>query len=298
MEGGCFSRGTVFKLDPKTGGTEVLHSFGGAAQEGWHPQGCLSIGPDGTLYGTTFSGGASDGGTVFRVGCAGNGYQVLYSFGCDETAPRHAAGDLVIGSDGWLYGATVFGGQFGFGTVFRLDPGAATCEILHSFGQGSRDGLMPRGGLALRDGIIYGTTSDSASQRGYGTVFKLNTDGRKYCILHRFNYGTAMFPRGGVVVGPDGALYGTTARGQDCCGTVFRLNPDGSGFAVLHPFSELPDGVRAPAGPLLLTSDANLCGIAQCGGSENWGAVFCLEPIRPRWFDRFGRTPQRVKSDS
>jgi len=58
---GC---GTVFSLTPS--GTEsVLHSFGGGS-DGAQPEGDL-ISIKGILYGTTYSGGASNGGTVFSI---------------------------------------------------------------------------------------------------------------------------------------------------------------------------------------------------------------------------------------
>src|SRR6266550_336359 len=44
--------------------------------------------------------------------------------------------------------------------------------------------------------------------------------------------------RSPLVVGTNGALYGTTvAGGSNGFGTVFSVNPDGSGFTVLHHFS-------------------------------------------------------------
>jgi uncharacterized repeat protein (TIGR03803 family) len=57
--------GTVFKVSP-TGVETVLHSFG-TGTDGAEPEGALIQDADGNLYGTTFLGGATDNGTVFKI---------------------------------------------------------------------------------------------------------------------------------------------------------------------------------------------------------------------------------------
>jgi uncharacterized repeat protein (TIGR03803 family) len=81
---------------------------------------------------------------------------------------------LIRDDDGNLYGTTEFGGAFGYGTVFKLDP-TGTETILYSFA-GGMDGEYPIAGL-VRDAIgnLYGTTADGGlgASFGYGTVFEL-----------------------------------------------------------------------------------------------------------------------------
>jgi len=57
--------GTVFEVTP-TGVETVLHSFG-TGTDGAEPEGGLIQDAEGNLYGTTFLGGASDNGTVFKI---------------------------------------------------------------------------------------------------------------------------------------------------------------------------------------------------------------------------------------
>jgi uncharacterized repeat protein (TIGR03803 family) len=60
---GC---GTVFSLDPTTGTEKVLYSFQNDGADGALPfAGLIDI--RGTLYGTTSTGGAHGGGTVFAI---------------------------------------------------------------------------------------------------------------------------------------------------------------------------------------------------------------------------------------
>jgi uncharacterized repeat protein (TIGR03803 family) len=64
--------GTVFSLTaPESPGgawtQSVLWSFGGTSTDGEVPLGGVVIGPEGSLYGTTVSGGASGGGTAYSL---------------------------------------------------------------------------------------------------------------------------------------------------------------------------------------------------------------------------------------
>jgi uncharacterized repeat protein (TIGR03803 family) len=61
-DSGC---GVVFKIDSATGAETVLHSFTGA-NDGGNPEAGLTY-DNGTFYGTTFDGGTSNAGTVFKL---------------------------------------------------------------------------------------------------------------------------------------------------------------------------------------------------------------------------------------
>ena len=64
--GGASGDGIVFKLDP-SGTLTVLHNFAGGTDDGAEPYAGLVLDPSGNLYGTTYSGGSSDTGTVFGI---------------------------------------------------------------------------------------------------------------------------------------------------------------------------------------------------------------------------------------
>jgi uncharacterized repeat protein (TIGR03803 family) len=116
--GGSYSIGTVFKVD-KFGNETVLHSFG-AATDGKQPQGSLIHDGAGNLYGTTFSGGAFDCGTVFKMDTTGK-ETILHSFDCGADGLGPNAG-VVRDAAGNLYGTTQSGGAFGWGTIFKIAP--------------------------------------------------------------------------------------------------------------------------------------------------------------------------------
>jgi uncharacterized repeat protein (TIGR03803 family) len=103
----------VFQVSP-TGSETVLHSFNYTPDGRW-PIGGVILDPAGDLYGTTTTGGAFSGGTVFQVSPTGS-ETVLYSFPGgpnDGQAPTWVIRDAA----GNLYGTTVFGGANNHGTV-------------------------------------------------------------------------------------------------------------------------------------------------------------------------------------
>ena len=180
--GGAKNLGAVYRLSPPAlqGGpwTEtVLFSFSGP--DGSSPFGRLLLDKNGSLYGTTSGGGASQTGTVFMLTPQSGDVwveQVLYSFsgGADGGSPE--AG-VIMDQNGRLFGTASTGGtgRLSGGTVFRLDPptnvGAAWTEtVLYSFG--GSDGFRPLSRLVPRNGALYGTTS-AGGLNGTGTVFQL-----------------------------------------------------------------------------------------------------------------------------
>jgi uncharacterized repeat protein (TIGR03803 family) len=225
----CNSRngcGTVFKVTASAKET-VLYSFTGGTN-GSFPAAGLVADATGNLYGTTTSGGdlsCDPGygcGTVFKLDRAGT-ETVLYSFtgGTDGQVP--SAG-LVRDPAGDLFGTTLYGGAYGYGTVFGVGE-SGTETVLHSFAGGA-DGAYPAAGLVMdAAGNLYGTTEQGGT-RSSGTVFEVSPSGTE-TVLHSFNGqsgGTS--PQSKLFRDSAGNLYGTTqAGGVYQAGTVFRLKP-------------------------------------------------------------------------
>jgi uncharacterized repeat protein (TIGR03803 family) len=127
--------------------------------------------------------------------------------------------------------------------MFQLRPPARIGEawtetVLYSFAGGS-EGANPAAGLVIGpDGSLYGTTQYGGSSN-LGTVFRLRSPAKAgkawtETVLHSFAGGSdGANPVAGLVIGPNGALYGTTTLGgvpYTCglgpgCGTVFEVTP-------------------------------------------------------------------------
>jgi uncharacterized repeat protein (TIGR03803 family) len=231
--------GLVFKLD-KSGHETVLYYFLNRG-DGDYPLAGVIMDANGNLYGTTYYGGASGAGTVFKLDTTGT-ETVLYSFtgGADGSNP--VAG-VIMDTEGNLYGTTEFGGtspncgSLGCGVVFKLDTNNNKETVLHTFGNGKGEGANPTAGLVLdAKGNLYGTTEyGGGGSNGAGMVFKLDT-ANKETKLEVFTGGKdGGFPYAGLIRDKAGNLYGTGQFGgnlTDCtnnisngCGVVFKIVP-------------------------------------------------------------------------
>lgn len=294
--------GALFKIRSDGTGLTVLKWFTNNL-DGLSPQGSLALSGT-TLYGTTWGGGLSNLGTVFKINTDGSGYTVLKSFtGPDGSNP---AGGIIL-SDGVLYGTTKFGGGANAGTVFKVNTDGSGYTVLWASSDVAGTGAFPASRLTLSGGILYGTAIDGAvfklgtdgsgfailtycdvwhnSNAGvvlsgtalYGTayglggqVFKVNTDGSGFTVLTNVGTGTdATQVYGGLVVSGD-TLYGTACEYQ-AYGFVFKMKTDGSGFTVLGTFSNTNG--NSPMVDLILSGNT-LFGTTEYGGTTDEGTVF------------------------
>jgi uncharacterized repeat protein (TIGR03803 family) len=209
-------------------------------------------------------------------------FSVLHAFSGGSADGITPQSPLIRDSSGNLYGTTLFGGFYGLGTIYKLDP-AGKLTVLHSF-NGQSDGGLSYGGV-IRDsaGNLYGANFLAAGTgcggEGCGTVYKLAASGT-FKVLHTFTGGSdGGQPYGSLVHDASGNLYGTTLYGgnisaNSTCGVVFKLDPSGA-LTVLHSFS-FSDGAN-PWASLVRDSVGNMYGTASSGGTGNSGVIFKLD---------------------
>jgi uncharacterized repeat protein (TIGR03803 family) len=277
-------------------------------EQGCYPKADLAV-SDGTLYGTASECGISDKGTVFKVNTDGTGYVVLHSFTAVPQYPSPGTnndgawprGKLVL-SGTTLFGTATGGGNGGSGTLFTVNTDGTVFSVIHTFSAAdtfggfytNADGGKP-GELILSGKTLYGTALTGGSGVS-GTIFKVNTDGTGFTVLHDFLPSTGTYCCFGDA--PDGSepdklilsgstLFGTTSSGTSGGnGSIFKLNTDGTGFSTLHSFSGPP--IHVLDSTLVITnSDGGvpnglvlagniLYGTGVGGGSSGSGTVFSL----------------------
>lgn len=223
--------GTAFEMAFLNGGWKeiLLYTFPCTDADGMFPYSPLISSRSGTLYGTSTGGGTCGGadigrcGTVFQLARGGANWThtTIHDFagGSDGAALQDG---LVRDSAANLYGTTQLGGDFGFGTIFRIDP-SGNKTVLHSFTGPA--GAYPVGGLVRdRAGNLYGTTRQGGTSK-VGTLFKFEPAGT-LTVLHNFAGGTDGAYPAGTLLRAGGALFGTTtAGGPQNMGIVFKLKP-------------------------------------------------------------------------
>jgi uncharacterized repeat protein (TIGR03803 family) len=277
--GGSSNSGVVYLLN-SSGAQTVLHEFTGGVGGG-NPYAGVTIGTAGTVYGTTYNGGAANCGVVYELSSSGQ-FTVLYSFpggsgGC------HPYAGAVLDAQGDVYAVTVYGGNpngcygMGCGVLYKITPtGQAT--ILHAF-TGGTDGSQPFGTPTLDSkGNLYGTTEyggnlSNCYGSGCGVVYELGTSGRLR-ILYSFTGGAdGSWPLGGVIVDKTGDIYGTTTfGGPNFAGAVFKVDAAGA-EKTLYTFTGGTDGANPRPG---VTADGagNVYGTTENGGASGAGVVF------------------------
>src|SRR5581483_9520809 len=243
------------------------------------------------------------------------GYTDLYDFPGNSGAccPSYPS-IMAQGRDGNLYGITSFGGAHNIGTIFKIAPSGGYTQL---FSFDTVHGSTPLGGLLLGlDGNLYGTTEEGGAF-GFGNVFRITPSG-VLTVLHDFTGDSTKdggFPVSALIIGADGAMYGTTHPG-----IVYKITPagvltriattpaesygplalsrtgayygtaefagasqngsiyrvTGSTSTILYSFDG-PHG-QFPIGGVVEGSDGNLYGTTSSGGTENAGVIFKITP--------------------
>jgi len=220
--GGASGQGVIFKIDT-LGNESVLYNFKGNAFHG----GAKGSQPlsgvmrkAGDLYGTTYDGGASDYGAVYRLSASGR-ITVLHSF--VYTDGHSPSAGVVRDSAGNLYGAAP-GGANDAGVLYKIDT-SGNFTVLHAF-TGGADGGGASAVILDSAGHLYGTASFGGGS-GHGLVYEFDSSDNNLTVLYNFTGGAdGSEPEAALLRDKAGNLYGTTyGGGTNGDGVVFELKP-------------------------------------------------------------------------
>jgi uncharacterized repeat protein (TIGR03803 family) len=260
---------------------KVIHDF--VVSDGATPYAGPTFDGSGNVYGTTYLGGSSGNGTVYKLSPHGSSwvFSSLHSFAAGGDGSGPGFGSLAL-SGGALFGTTEGGGYFG--TAFEVRRAGGWKEtVVHTFGVG-KDGAQPLNGVVFDSaGNFYGTTSLGGAY-GNGTVFEVKRSGKKWIesVIHSFKSAN---PVASVTLDAHGNLYGTTSFGGPTGnGVVFKLSRSGSSWkeTVLYDFLGGSDG-QHPVGGLVFDQAGNLYGSTFQGGANGGGTVYKLSRSAKGW---------------
>ena len=238
----------------------------------------LVLGPDGNLYGTTPNGGAFNAGTVFQLAAAGGTPNILHSFDNSTNGAFNGykpIGPVMFAGNGRLYGTTSVGGQHGQGVVYELTS-AGAYTVVHSFQDNSQvmEGTNATAGLLQgSNDLLYGVMSAGGSS-GFGTLFKVNTTGTIFTVLHNFDKTSGGTPFSTPTLHTNGKIYGLTHTGgaqNPTYGVLYSLddglNPNVS--IVGAPFGKAGDVVE-----ILGQGFNSATGVKFGSGLATWYKIF------------------------
>lgn len=199
----------------------------------------------------------------------------LFSFdGANGADPQ---GGLTLDSSGNLFGTTATGGDFDFGTVFKLDTmgGLSTLISFNGF-----NGISPaKGVIADNYGNLFGTTfGGGRGPLGGGSVFRIDKNG-SFSTIFAFRDETGFFPSSNLIFDGSGNLFGTTSLGgvfeRDFFnfgkGTLFKIDSKGM-FSIPIDFNKTKN-LGSPG--FILNRDNNIFG-GTFSIDQNSGSIFKL----------------------
>ena len=281
--GAIFNAGTVFRLTPAGGFTEIAAFTGSSvtvsALEGARPQGSLVERVEGGvswLYGVLGESGGSSNGRIFKFALPAAGATtatllpvVRFSGSTGSFKGAIPSSGLTLAPNDTLYGTTSGGGTYGYGTVYAISPQGNFSTVFEFGAPGTTAGLEPNSAPVIgTDGFLYGTSS-----RNGGGVYRLSPTGTNSASLISYSPGG---PIGqgpiSLIQIPGGDLMGLSIQGGPRNrGVLFRLRGAGTAWTASMV---LDFGLRSttlegafPTGGLV--SDGTLFyGTTEEGGSE------------------------------
>ncbi|HEY1081808.1 MAG TPA: choice-of-anchor tandem repeat GloVer-containing protein, partial [Prosthecobacter sp.] len=223
--GGQFGFGTLYRCNIQTKVLETLVHFSGqtGATLGSGMDSRLHIHTDGTVWGATRFGGASNFGTVFKYDPATSTFTHLASFNGNNSGAYKGAnpkGKLTTGGDGCIWGTTSAGND---GSIFKVNPATNVVSIFKVLTTTNRpEGTRIEGGLAAdSSGNLWGFCERggdlSVSGTGYGVIYKIDPVAGTYTVVVKFTGSAGAIPGqapvGDPVFDAEGKLWGKFSNG-------------------------------------------------------------------------------------
>jgi hypothetical protein len=270
--------GGVFRFDPLTTNTTILHYFAGGTNgdTGWSS--LVFIGN--TMYGSTLMGGGTNGESiVFRMNSDGSGYKPIFAFS-QTNGVRTCSGPPVVLPDGTLAIATINGGNLpsgGFGVVDCIDTNGTWLWGIHL---GHDNGLQTRNLCLGTNGLLYGATwmggPTNIPGALYGCVYEIDpviqTITNRYCFTTNVLATLGGSPNW-IGVGPDGNFYVTTADGM-----IVRLDPVTWTATLVKTLRNNGTYATDPQNVIWGADGAMYVGL-NSGGSDSLGTIYRVGPV-------------------
>jgi uncharacterized repeat protein (TIGR03803 family) len=281
QQGGAYGYGSIYRITT-SGALSAVGSFN--VTNGSNPMGPFYIAPGGDIFGATYKGGAYNQGCLFHADTNGAISSLLsfYINGYPSDACFPAFG-IMHGSDGAFYGTSYYGSYHPYGSAFKVTtngvitliaalyyPESTPFQASDGFFYGTtRDSFFrfttnggfspistfsspwPQGSLTVGpDGAFYG----EATSYGEGAIFRVTTNGLLRTLMNFNSFTTGASAYGGLILGQDNKLYGTTTFGQPTtlgpsfAGNIFSVDtscllntPTPQASGMILSFSGMPN---------------------------------------------------------
>ena len=271
VNGGLNGQGVIFEYDPANSlYTEVYHF---AVLDGSGAVGSFLLASNGKLYGTAFSGGIYNGGTLFEFDYTTYAFVKLHDFNTSSIY-FPALGELTEHAPGVFIGVTQFGGSSNAGGIFEFDLNTNTYTVKTNIDQTT--GLYGIGSLVKAGNNLYYSSTMQGGLNGLGVLYSYD-----YLTNTITKVYDCDFVGGGSCVASllheAGKLYGVTATGgANNGGAIFEFAYNSNTYSKLYDFAGITG--YSPFGcPLIKASNGLLYGTANQGGPGGSGVLYSFQ---------------------
>jgi uncharacterized repeat protein (TIGR03803 family) len=261
-DGGSNSRGTLYRMNPDGSDYIVLHDFDSVS--GLGPVGFPVEDSEGNFYGATAAGGKLNGGIIYKVHRDGGNFQAIFDFPDDDVPLGMPKFELLLASNGKLYGVTQAGGtnRNRNGTVYTLSVDGTDLSILHNF-----DRLPLSGLIEGPNGVIYGVDEFR--------LFQVDLTGANFSWIADLSEESMQYAQPGLAVSDKDMVYGLGPGGSAGTGVLYKKQA-GEPMEALHSFTLYGGDGGQPIGPPISSAGQLVFGICSTGGKYGNGTVFAM----------------------
>ncbi|MCD6018983.1 MAG: hypothetical protein K0S53_2104 [Bacteroidetes bacterium] len=277
--GGQYNAGTIFKTDSIGNNLVTVYHFDSI--NGCSPNESLLLATDGKLYGTTRWGGIYNGGVLFQYDPISNISVKKFDF--DFSPNGSEPGSLIEAPNGFIYGITDAGGQFGVGVLFKYSINTSTFTKEIDF-----DGINGAfGGHFLRtfSGTIYSVV-EGGGTNSHGTLFDYDFTNNVLTKKMDFLSGFSGSSPKSLIQASDSNLYGIASfGGANNKGSLFKYDLSNDNFIKKYDFNNIIDG-QYPIGGIIQGSNGYLYGMTFLGGVNDMGVLFEYNILNDNYIKR------------
>lgn len=276
-QGGSNNLGIMFSFNLSNNSLTKLLDFTGTVT-GSNPYSTPVQAADGHLYAMAYLGGTNNLGTLFQYNIAGDTLIKKLDFNGSGNG-RNPFGNLIVASNGRLYGEMPYGGSANSGLIFDFNTGSSTYTKLYDFSGGSQ-GRLPFGSLFQASNQKFYGLSYQGGINNSGVLFEFDPSGNIY--TKKVDFGSAINgsnPYGNLMLSNDLQLYGMTYQGGSSnAGVLFTLDPVSKTFSKKVDF--VPGSLgKNTYGSLIQASNGKFYGMLYQGGVYDYGTIIEYDPI-------------------
>ncbi|RAV98323.1 choice-of-anchor tandem repeat GloVer-containing protein [Pseudochryseolinea flava] len=202
-------------------------------------------------------------GKMYKI--SGNGMTLLYDLEGSHTGVNQGP---FVHYDGHIYALEYSAVSVHLLRVTRYKTDGTGVEYFPA----SHPGIQRYAQIAGTSMGIYGVSPGQGANNGF--IFRVKPDMSGVEEVFTFSGGVnGSRPKGAVVVGKDGYLYGTTrSGGLNNAGVIYRVDHFGNNYSVIHHFNGING--KNPETALIRDEAGVLYGSTTLGGKNGYGVLF------------------------